>query len=173
MRCRGLGDFGTRPGPGGTFFPPDPGRRPVTVKDQVGRPRYLAFRLEGGPLPRPVLSGALPPAAKLTRYDGTHGIVRTLHRDRDAIQTALESLARIGNRGVRVVTLATSGTMRKAAEALPRESAAAKREGRKEREKKPAGAARRPPAAASPRAEAPGRPPLDPQDSTGSGGSRQ
>ena len=101
--------------------------RPVTVKAKVGRPRYVAFRLHGGPLPRQALSGVLPPAAKLTRFDGTHGIVRTLHTDRAQTQAFLEALGQAGGRPVRVETLATSGTLRKAAEALPPESPAAKR----------------------------------------------
>ena len=103
----------------------------MTVKDRVGRTRYVAFRLDGGPLPRQALSGVLPPAAKLTRFDGTHGIVRTTHRERDAVQAFLVSLRRAGGKDVQVVTLATSGTMRKAAEALPAESGAARREARK------------------------------------------
>jgi hypothetical protein len=105
----------------------------MSVKDRVGRPRYLAFRLHGGPLPRAALSGILPPAAKLTRFDGTHGIVRTLHRDREAVQAFLGSMTKAGSREVRVETLVTSGTLRKAAEALPPESGAAKGERRREK----------------------------------------
>jgi hypothetical protein len=105
----------------------------MTVKDRVGRPRYVAFRLHGGPLPRPALSGILPPAAKLTRFDGTHGIVRTLHRDREAVQAFLDAVTKAGGRDVRVETLATSGTIRKAAEALPPEAPAAKGERRREK----------------------------------------
>lgn len=104
----------------------------MTVKDQVGRPRYVAFRLEGGPLSRGALSGALPPSAKLTRFDGTHGIVRTLHRELDGLKARLAAVEKIGGRDVRVHALATSGTIRKAAEALPRESPAARRERKRE-----------------------------------------
>lgn len=100
----------------------------MTVKDDVGRTRYVAFRLEGGSLSRPALSGVLPPAAKLTRFDGTHGIVRTLHRDVAALRTHLAGVEKVGGKPVRVVTLATSGTIRKAAEALPSESPASRRE---------------------------------------------
>lgn len=103
----------------------------VTVKDEVGRSRYVAFRVVGPALSRAALSGVLPPSAKLTRFDGTHGIVRTLHRDRDAVVAFLRGLARAGEREIRLETLAVSGTLRKAAEALPPHSRAAKREPRK------------------------------------------
>lgn len=103
-------------------------RRAMTVRDRVGRTRYVAFRIvEGGPLHRQVLSGALPASAKLTRFDGTYGIVRTLHRDRDALVSVLNELRRLGSREVRIETLATSGTIRRAAEALPRDSEASRR----------------------------------------------
>lgn len=106
----------------------------MTVKDRVGRTRYLAFRLHGGPLPRQALAGILPPTAKLTRFDGTHGIVRTTHRERDAVQAFLGGVTKAGGRDARVETLATSGTIRKAAEALPPDSGAAKGEARKKKE---------------------------------------
>lgn len=107
----------------------------MTVKDRVGRPRYVAFRIDGGPLHRQALSGILPPTAKLTRFDGVHGIVRTLHRDREAVQAFLDGLTKLGAREARVVTLATSGTMRKAAEALPEGSGAGRREQPREKRK--------------------------------------
>lgn len=99
----------------------------MTVKDRVGRVRYVAFRVEGGPLSRPALAGLLPPVAKLTRFDGTHGIVRTGHRDRDAVVAVLMGLARVGDREVRVETLTTSGTIKGAARALPASSSASRR----------------------------------------------
>lgn len=99
----------------------------MTVKDKVGRPRYVAFRLVGGPLSRPALSGALPGFARLTRFDGTFGILRTTHRDRDELLRVLKDPRRIGDKEVRVETLATSGTLRGAASALPAEAEAAKR----------------------------------------------
>jgi len=103
-------------------------RTSVTVKDRVGRVRYIAFRIaEGAPLQRSVLSGALPPAAKLTRFDGAFGILRTSHRDRDAVVAVLNDLRRLGSREVRVETLATSGTIRQAAKALPASSEASRR----------------------------------------------
>lgn len=99
----------------------------MTVRDDVGRTRYVAFRLHGGPLARPALAGALPKEARLTRYDGTYGILRCLHRDRDALLPVLMGIRRIGEREVRVETLATSGTIRAAAQALPATSEASRR----------------------------------------------
>lgn len=109
-----------------------PFARPVTVRDKVGRTRYVAFRLEGGPIARPALAGALPPYAKLTRFDGTWGLLRTTHRDRDALLAFLAEPRRLGGRDVTVTTLATSGTIRKAAEALPPASPASKRTPKRE-----------------------------------------
>lgn len=111
----------------------------MTVRDRVGRVRHVALKVHGGPLSRAAFSGVLPPTAKLTRFDGAHGLVRVLHRDRDALQAFLDGLKKVGSRDVRVETLRTSGSLRKAAEALPRDSPAAKREG-KRREKEPPGA---------------------------------
>jgi len=104
-------------------------RRPrVTVRDKVGRTRYVAFRIvEGGPLSRPALSGALPSIAKLTRFDGVYGVLRTNHRDRDALLAVLKAPLIIQAKEVRLETLTTSGTLRRAATALPAESEASKR----------------------------------------------
>ncbi|HEX2022348.1 MAG TPA: Rpp14/Pop5 family protein [Candidatus Thermoplasmatota archaeon] len=99
----------------------------MTVKDRVGRTRYVAFRVAPGPVSRHALGQALPPAAKLTRFDGTHGIVRTSHRERDAVVEALRAVASVGGAPARVETLRTSGTIRGAARALPQDSPAAKR----------------------------------------------
>lgn len=99
----------------------------MTVRDKVGRTRYVAFRIEGGPLSRPALSGALPPMAKLTRFDGEFGILRTSHRDLAALREVLMSPRVIGAKDVRWVTLASSGTIRAAARALPASSEASRR----------------------------------------------
>lgn len=100
----------------------------MTVRDRVGRTRYVAFRIvEGGPLPRGALSGALPAFAKLTRFDGAYGVLRTNHRDRDELVRVLKSTLRVQAKDVRLETLTTSGTLRKAASALPAESSASKR----------------------------------------------
>jgi hypothetical protein len=115
------------PGPRGRLIRPRPPAGRVAVRDKVGRTRYVAFRLEGGPLGRPALSGSLPATARLTRFDGTYGILRTLHRDRDALLAVLMEPRRVGDKEVRVVTLATSGTLKAAARALPAEAEAARR----------------------------------------------
>lgn len=99
----------------------------MAVKDRVGRTRYVAFRIEGGPLSRAAVGGALPEGAKLTRFDGTHGIARTPHVGRDALVAHLRGLAAVGGRPVQVVPLVTSGTLRKAAEALPADAPARRR----------------------------------------------
>lgn len=99
----------------------------MTVRDRVGRPRYVAFRVEGGPLSRPALSGALPAAARLTRFDGEFGILKTSHREVEAVRGALASPRSIGGREVQLVTLSTSGTIRGAARSLPPTSEASRR----------------------------------------------
>jgi len=91
----------------------------VTVKDRVGRTRYVAFRVDGGPLSRAALGAILPPSAKLTRFDGTHGVARCVHRDLDALRPVLNAAHRVGGKDVQLVSLVTSGTLRAAARALP------------------------------------------------------
>ncbi len=80
---------------------------------------------------RPALSAILPPAARLTRFDGSFGLVRCSHRDLGAVRPVLNGPARVGSKDVHLVTLATSGTIRAAARALPSESGASKRQPRK------------------------------------------
>lgn len=106
--------------------------RAVTVKAKVGRTRYVAFRVEGGPVSRQNLGAALPASARLTRFDGVHGIARTTHRDLDGLRQVLNGPRRVGARDVHLVSLATSGTIRAAARALPAESAASKPSRRKQ-----------------------------------------
>lgn len=122
------GAAGHAPGPEG-FIRAAPRRaRPMTVKDRVGRVRYVAFRVaEGAPVSRGALGGALPPPAKLTRFDGAHGIVRTVHTERERLVAFLQQLDQVSGKPAKIETLTVSGTIRKAAEALPPESAAAKR----------------------------------------------
>lgn len=109
----------------------------MTVRDKVGRTRYVAFRVaQGAPVPRPAMAAALPEWARLTRFDGTHGLVRCLHTQRDALLEAMGAIARAGNREVRVETIATSGTLRKAAESLPPDAPARAR-GKRPDEKRP------------------------------------
>lgn len=93
----------------------------MTVRDKVGRPRYVAFALvEGAPIPRPAMQGALPEWARLTRFDGARGIARCPHTRRDDLVAHLLGLTRAGRGPVRIDTLLTSGTLRGAAEAFPR-----------------------------------------------------
>ena len=113
-----------------TFFRARPRRPAVTVKDRVGRTRYVAFQVEGGPVSRGALAAVLPPVARLTRFDGTWGLAKCLHRDLDAVRRVLNAPARVGSKDVHLVSLATSGTIRAAARALPPESEASKRQPR-------------------------------------------
>ena len=92
----------------------------MVVKDRVGRTRYVVLQLTV-PLSRSAMEKHLPPGVRLTRFDGTFGIVRTTHRERDAL---LEHLRKAP---VTITTLATSGTLRAAAARLPASSAAATR----------------------------------------------
>jgi len=91
----------------------------LTVKDKVGRVRYVAFRVAGQPRARGELASQLSPPRKLTRFDGTYGIARTTHLDQDGLVARLRALG--------LETLATSGTIRQAAAALP--AGTGKREG--------------------------------------------
>lgn len=99
----------------------------MTVKDRVGRTRYVAVRVEGGPLSRGAFSALLPSGAKLTRFDGTFGIVRSTHRAVEALLARLRDVTDAGGHQVLITTLATSGTLRAAARRLPPDSPASKR----------------------------------------------
>lgn len=99
---------------------------PVTVKDKVGRVRYVALRVEPA-CSRGALTATLPAFAKLTRFDGEWGIVRVGHRDRDALLAALADVRALGGKDARVQSVATSGTLRGAARALPPTSEASVR----------------------------------------------
>ena len=101
-------------------------RRRVTVKARVGRSRYVAFRVEPS-VSRAAMTEALPAAARLTRFDGTFGIARTTHDQREAVVAGLNAATRVGGREVRVSTLAVSGTLRGAASRLPPRAGAAQR----------------------------------------------
>ncbi|HWH07725.1 MAG TPA: Rpp14/Pop5 family protein, partial [Candidatus Thermoplasmatota archaeon] len=85
-----------------------------------------AFRVDPS-VPRAAMTGALPPGARLTRFDGTFGIARAAHDQRDAVVAALNGLASVGGREVRVRTLAVSGTLKAAASRLPPRAGAAQR----------------------------------------------
>ncbi len=96
----------------------------TVVKDRVGRFRYIAFRIDGG---RDLQTGevirALSEASqnhprearpRLVHLRSGEGVVRVSHLHRDAAVPLLRSLRTVGEREVRVLTLGTSGTIRKA-----------------------------------------------------------
>jgi RNase P/RNase MRP subunit POP5 len=100
----------------------------MTVRDEVGRTRYVAFRVEAaGPVSRGAMQDALPQGAKLTRFDGKHGIARTLHTQAAALVAALAAVTKVGGQPVTIRTLVTSGTLRAAARRLPEGSPASQR----------------------------------------------
>jgi RNase P/RNase MRP subunit POP5 len=96
------------------------------------RRRYVAFVVHvvsdgpGAPAPPPgreALTSALdaaceaaglPRARRLTVFDGRRGIARCAHRELDALVAALRSIREAGGTTVRLETLATSGTIKKA-----------------------------------------------------------
>lgn len=90
----------------------------MTVKDRVGRVRYVAFRVEPS-VGRPAMSDAMPEGAKLTRFDGTFGIARTSHARAAEVRVALAAVSRAGGRDVLVATLGTSGTLKAVARRFP------------------------------------------------------
>jgi hypothetical protein len=96
----------------------------MTVRDKVGRVRYIAFRSPRASS-RGAVAALLPEGARLTRFDGSFGIVRTDHERARDVAAAMRA------RGLE--TLATSGTIRAAARRLPPEAAASKRTPRPDR----------------------------------------
>ncbi|MCK4718524.1 MAG: hypothetical protein KAT70_07630 [Thermoplasmata archaeon] len=96
----------------------------MVVKDKVGRKRYVAFTVDGGchlrrgemihainvSLPR-----NLPRSnVNLTVFNGEAGIVLCPHTAKDEMIRSLVSIRSVGGRGVKVRTVATSGTIKKA-----------------------------------------------------------
>ncbi len=84
------------------------------------RYRYIAFRVEG---PRAfrrdeVLAAlhALPDPLWLVGFEDPKGLVRCVHLRKDATIEALKGLTSIAGVSVRVTTLGTSGTIRRATE---------------------------------------------------------
>jgi RNase P/RNase MRP subunit POP5 len=73
------------------------------------------------------MQDALPAGAKLTRFDGAHGIARTLHTQSAALVQALAGTTKVGGQPVTIRTLVTSGTLRAAARRLPEGSPASQR----------------------------------------------
>ena len=95
----------------------------MTVKDRVGRQRYIAFRVVS---PRPVSKGEMgeairraaapAEAGRLTLIlwrDGL-GLVKCPHTAKEATIALLRGLITAGTAPIRVETLGTSGTIRRA-----------------------------------------------------------
>jgi RNase P/RNase MRP subunit POP5 len=86
----------------------------VTVRDKVGRNRYIVFFVTP-PVPKARLLAALKssPGERpwLVQYDGSRGLVRCAHTAKDATIAFLNAL-RVENSVIR--TTGTSGTIRKA-----------------------------------------------------------
>lgn len=86
----------------------------MTVRDKVGRNRYIAFAV-APPVDKGRLVAALRAAPgerpRLVTYDGAKGLMRCAHTAKDATIVFLNAL-RIGESRIR--TLGTSGTIRKA-----------------------------------------------------------
>lgn len=99
----------------------------MVVKDRVGRPRYIVFKLEPGGLERRDMIRAINsvsskvgirPAPRLTVFDGTKGILKCDHREASEVREMLQGIKEIGGGGAKVVAVRTSGTLRKAKEYL-------------------------------------------------------
>ena len=84
------------------------------------RYRYIAFHVEG---PRPFSRGevlealhALPNPLWLVGFENPKGLVRCVHLQKEVTINALTGLTSIAGAPVRVTTLGTSGTIRRATE---------------------------------------------------------
>lgn len=79
----------------------------MVVKEEAGRPRYVAFETPPDPPSRHAMNRKLGgPAWRLTVYTADVGIVRVPHTDADEVRRRLEKL------GARPIT--TSGTIKAA-----------------------------------------------------------
>ena len=96
----------------------------MVVKDRVGRNRYIAFRIEGRRRVTPpefteALRGAAasvpaPERPRLVLLAGDRGLVRCRHTAKEATIALLRAVTKAGGGPVRVETLGTSGTIRRA-----------------------------------------------------------
>ncbi|MHA2433708.1 MAG: Rpp14/Pop5 family protein [Candidatus Thorarchaeota archaeon] len=98
----------------------------MVVRDKVGRKRYIVFRVDveraisRKDFERAVLSSfrmkgilhSIRP--KLMDFDGEVGILRCLHTGKERAIEILNSTTRVADTEVRVETVKTSGTIRKA-----------------------------------------------------------
>ncbi len=92
----------------------------MSVSTHRPRYRYIAFRVDG---PRAFSRGeilealhALPNPLWLVGFEHPRGLVRCVHVRKEATIAALVGLASIAEVPVRVTTLGTSGTIRRATE---------------------------------------------------------
>ena len=100
---------------------------PMVVKDRVGRTRYIVFEIDQGGFTRSdfirALNSAsdaigLRPSPRLTVFDGRMGILKLPHTDQDDVRDLLPSISEIAGMKVKVRSVRTSGTLRKAKEYL-------------------------------------------------------
>jgi len=99
----------------------------MTVKDRIGRRRYIAFRIETPStrfFSRENVINALHRGASgmkeiiktphLTVFDAARGIgvVRVKHTDKDRAIDLLNSIKKVDGREIKMVTLRTSGTIK-------------------------------------------------------------
>ena len=99
----------------------------MTVKDRIGRRRYIAFRIETPStrfFSRDDVINALHRRASgmkeriktphLTVFDAARGIgvVRVKHTDKDRAIDLLNSIKKVDGREIKMVTLRTSGTIK-------------------------------------------------------------
>ena len=101
------------------------------------RYRYIAFRLEGPRVFRreEVLDALRATTSRLwlVVFEGTSGLVRTTHLEKDAAIRALTGIGTMAGERVLVTTLGTSGTIR----AATRKYLAPRDRARRNREKNP------------------------------------
>jgi ribonuclease P/MRP protein subunit POP5 len=97
----------------------------VTVKDKVGRRRYIAFRVETESRPsRDEMAEAIRRAAgppeegvegpRLVVWTPRGGLVRCAHTAKEQTIALLRGIDQVAGREARVETLGTSGTIRRA-----------------------------------------------------------
>jgi RNase P/RNase MRP subunit POP5 len=99
----------------------------MVVKDKVGRSRYIVFEIEPAGFERRDVIRALNsasersglrPSPRLTIFDGRMGIVKVTHKEQAKVRALLPKISEIGGSKVKVRTVVTSGTLRKAKEYL-------------------------------------------------------
>ena len=89
------------------------------VKEKTGRKRYVLFHIIKGQTSRHQLNehfNKFPkgPSPRLTLYNGTHGIIKCQHYQKDDLITFLENIDWVGNQSnnIKIKPITTSGTIR-------------------------------------------------------------